>query len=252
MAQIPLRPYRRPYSANGAAGTINGLDTYETPKPHTVSAQELQARIKAARRKKAATPAPLVPAHLNPRRPHNLNAPVYSRILPDGHHERPTNIGGPRRDPVYIDSVIERLQTENRPSQPSPQTDRPVQKNHTLPIHDSVVAVDSILAYRPRPNRTTSNRSSMVVRKSPLSTVSLLDEPTDLPATNSSRSSSQSSSSSYSPSSGSLDTIRPDFPQVNLTKAPKYSEVITASDPPRHKNRMSWLHFSRRSNVSTL
>lgn len=117
------------------------LPTTETsalPTSQVVGAYELQARIKAARKKKAASQAPPVSARINPRQP--LASP-HRPSYPKASH-----------GPPCIDAVIERLFQD-----------------------DLVFANTPHAAHRRQHSRTTSSRSSMVARKSPLSTVSLPD-----------------------------------------------------------------------------
>ncbi|KAF2852722.1 hypothetical protein T440DRAFT_477631 [Plenodomus tracheiphilus IPT5] len=265
MAQTTLRLQARPTAAYLPAETANNLTPCAQPKAQIVTAQEIQARIKAARRKKAASQTPPVTAHLNPRQ----SRTSYLGVAPGDQLEHSIWAQEKSHGPLCIDAVMKRLQMETREPKSESQHGRPVHKNHTLQIHGDAFAIESPPAHRPQTYRTTSSRSSIVSRKSPLSTVSLPDDSSlvhgdksravqpqtelwDLPALDFSRSSSQSSTTKYIPINGPsvtlcpAETLRPKFYKKNND----LDDSTITSTLPRSKSRMSWLSLNRKSHVS--
>ncbi|KAH9866754.1 hypothetical protein J1614_008447 [Plenodomus biglobosus] len=243
------QPTFRPQGAYNPANTIDSLGVCKTPKAHCVSAQELQARIKAARKTKAALHTPPATAHPNPRQPHEpAHTSSHSKVTPSEQRRRSARRYDKNQGPLCIDTVIARLQTET--GQPNPKAQHG--QKHILQFHGGVAANEYPSAHRPQSYRTASSRSSMISRKSPLSTVCLPEEYSDLSVTDSSRSSSQSSSSSCPPNNGPANDVLSEALHEKLSK--RRNGIGSAVSPPAQprKSKLSWLSLTRRSHVSAV
>jgi hypothetical protein len=147
-------------------------ETAATTEPKLVAAEELQARIKAARRSRTAT-QPL-PEAVRRKLDHSsdlIHPALRARSGVTPNSNRPTSHRTKSREDLSIDAVIRRLSMEidGQNSTKGRQLPDDIPPVPTLP------AFPPAASYRPRPRQTASRRSSMTMRRSPLSNVSSPD-----------------------------------------------------------------------------
>jgi hypothetical protein len=152
-----------------------------TTNPKLVAAEELQARIKAARRSRTAS-QPL-PEAVRRKLDHSsdlMHPALRARSSVTPNHTRTASQRPKSREGLSIDAVIRRLSMEID-GQNGVRGRRPPVPGQSLHLSDDVPPVPTLPAfppaatYRPRPRQTASSRSSMTKRRSPLSNVSSPD-----------------------------------------------------------------------------
>lgn len=131
--------------------------------------EELQARIAAARKRRASSSESSLVAR----------RAVYHSCEPSRSSTRAHSIAGSTRSSIKgkglgdtsIDTVLNRSQSFS-PQQNSAVASRHVPKQHHSSVPDGHIYLSPPLMQRPRPYRASSSRSSFTQKKSPLSTVS--------------------------------------------------------------------------------
>ncbi|KAG9189231.1 hypothetical protein G6011_06099 [Alternaria panax] len=235
-------------------------ETVPTAEPKLVAAEELQARIKAARRSRTAT-QPL-PEAVRRKLDHSsdlIHPALRARSSVTPNPNRPISHRSKSREDLSIDAVIRRLSMEIDGQNST--------RGHYLP--DDIPPVPTLpafppaVSYRPRPRQTASRRSSMTMRRSPLSNVSSPDDSAET-SSHTSRRTSASSRTSKSEESKDGDHDNDEVVRVISTQTSKarfakrkhISEPqavsqtppsILRSTSPRAKSRSSWHTISRRS-----
>ncbi|KAF1935342.1 hypothetical protein EJ02DRAFT_471267 [Clathrospora elynae] len=216
------------------------LATDPTPAtPRSVGAEELKARIKAARRTKTAS-QPLPEAVR--RKLDRLSDPVHPAshassgliLLPSPSRSSSHKSRGGRD--VSIDAVIRRLQTEADEQSVREHGHSPLSVCSQLPCGPP--AFPSLVTYQPRPRTypPLSSRSSVTKKKSPLSNVSSPDE------------TSRTEASKEGVDDHLIRVIGPRTSMSKLTKRRHEPEpLVSRTSSQRAQNRSSWHSFSRRS-----
>jgi hypothetical protein len=172
---------------------------------------------------------------------------------------RPTSHRTKSREDLSIDAVIRRLSMEidGQNSTKGRQLPDDIPPVPTLP------AFPPAASYRPRPRQTASRRSSMTMRRSPLSNVSSPDDSAETSSHTSRRTSASSRTSKSEESKDGGDdndemvrVISTETSKARLAKRKHISEPPAVSQPPpsilrstsqRAKSRSSWHTISRRS-----
>lgn len=235
MAQTLLQPQGRATALDTLANSTGGLPTSEEPKSRSVSAQELQARIKAARKKKTTFLSPPTLALLNPRQPRETNDALLRPNVTSSEQYRPS-VGEYTKSHAVVEQV---LPAETRQPNSRTRHGQSVPISHMSQPHGGVLINESPSFHRPQANRTASSRSSMIARKSPLSTVSL---PQD---------SSSSNETLYSkPNKVMSSPIA--YERSTEQRNSTVGSVAPLPPQPRSKSRLSWLGLTRRSHVSAV
>ncbi|EDU42385.1 hypothetical protein TUN199_06675 [Pyrenophora tritici-repentis] len=269
-AAVPTKP-SRPASVqyrNFSNPLADDLPSAVGAKP--VGAEELQARIKAARRSRTVSqPLPeAVQRQLDQaaNNPDLIHPALRARSgVPKNIHRSASHQCKPREE-LSIEAVMRRFSAESdgkaglsrsRPTTPG-ELDGPPPVS-ALPAHLPPAN------YRPRSYPTRSRRSSMTKRPSPLSYVSSPDDSTDACSHTSRRTSASSRTSrTESKSDSCKDDDKDDMIRVVTLEASKSRlskrkhelesrappgnspEVAQLKSPPA-KNRSSWHNLSRRS-----
>ncbi|RYN65123.1 hypothetical protein AA0118_g3477 [Alternaria tenuissima] len=235
-------------------------ETAATTEPKLVAAEELQARIKAARRSRTAT-QPL-PEAVRRKLDHSsdlIHPALRARSGVTPNSNWPTSHRTKSREDLSIDAVIRRLSMEidGQNSTKGRQLPDDIPPVPTLP------AFPPAASYRPRPRQTASRRSSMTMRRSPLSNVSSPDDSAETSSHTSRRTSASSRTSKSEESKDGGDdndemvrVISTETSKARLAKRKHISEPPAVSQPPpsilrstsqRAKSRSSWHTISRRS-----
>jgi hypothetical protein len=147
-------------------------ETAPTTEPKLVAAEELQARIKAARRSRTVT-QPLPEAVRRKLDPSSdlIHPALRARSGVTPNPKRPTSHRPKSREDLSIDAVIRRLSMEVD----GQNSTRGRHLSEDIPPVPTLPAFPPAASYRPRPRQTASRRSSMTMRRSPLSNVSSPD-----------------------------------------------------------------------------
>jgi hypothetical protein len=149
-----------------------------TANPKLVAAEELQARIKAARRSRTAS-QPL-PEAVRRKLDHSadlMHPALRARSGVTPNSNRPISHRTKSREDLSIDAVIRRLSMEID----GQNSVRGRRQPGSLHLADDIPPVPTLPAfppaatYRPRPRQTASSRSSITKKRSPLSYVSSPD-----------------------------------------------------------------------------
>lgn len=186
-ATKPARPisapppnFSKPISVGlGLATSPESVDTQEPQKNinsanrKSVGAQELQARIKAARRSLPASHVLSEAARRQLEIPSDLIHPALrarSGVSPK--FERSRSFKSKSREDLSIDAVIRRLSSEVSAEAAGSHLKIP----GDAPPVPALPAFPPPATHRPRPYQSASRRSSMTTRRSPLSIVSSADD----------------------------------------------------------------------------
>ncbi|KAI4956558.1 hypothetical protein J4E91_000770 [Alternaria rosae] len=149
--------------------------------PKLVAAEELQARIKAARRSRTAS-QPL-PEAVRRKLDHSsdlIHPALRARSGVTPNPARTVSHRPKSREGLSIDAVIRRLSMEideqtRVGGRGPPVSGQPSHLSDNIPPVPTLPAFPPAATYRPRPRQTASSRSSMTKRRSPLSNVSSPD-----------------------------------------------------------------------------
>ncbi|RAR11752.1 hypothetical protein DDE83_004479 [Stemphylium lycopersici] len=212
---------------------------------NSVGAQELQARIKAARRSRAAVqPLPEEVRRKLDRSSNLIHPALRARSGVQPNVNRTLGHKCKTQDELSIDAVIRRLSID--------ANGKTVGNGSRLPVSGDIPPVPALPAYppaatsRPRVYQTASSRSSMTKRRSPLSNVSCPDDPVETsPGTSRRTSTSASSRSSRSDEIKETDEDEHEMIRVisSQTHKPNHgrrkSETVTHSTPSSSQPRVA-------------